>query len=186
MNFGDLKTYVEDVLGRTDIPEAAYVLAQDDWARRLRLQGDQATATLSAPYALPADFLSTVEVRFNGYRLDAVTALPDGVTGGNPDRYRVSGGFIEPWPVTTGDITIVYNRKPAVMVNAGDTSDVLTRFANVAIYGSLYHCCTLIRDIEGRNTFEPMYVTAVNEAIAEDVRTRFSGGSMIPSPREVA
>lgn len=186
MNLGELRTYVQDVLGRTDIPEAAYVLAQDDWARKLKLQGNQVEATLASPYTLPDDFLSAVEVRHSDYRLDATPSLPSNIVSGVPDRYTVSDSAISVWPTTTDDLAIIYNAKPARLTNSSDTSEVLTRFEGVAIYGVLFHTCVLIRDAEGKATFEQKYGAAIADALAEDQQARFSGGAMIPTPREVA
>lgn len=186
MNFGDLKTYVVDVLGRSDIPEAAYVLMQDDVTRRLKLQGDQASATLSSPYTLPADFLGAVEVRHNDVRLDVVTTFPDYVLAGSPDRFKVSGGAIQLWPSTTEDIALIYSRRPTQLQDAADTNVILERYWNVAIYGALFHTCVLLRDADGKGAFEPMYTAAISQALSDDQAERFGGGLMVPTPREVA
>ena len=186
MNFGDLKTYVQDVLGRSDIPMAAYVAAQDDWARKLRLQDDEATATLVSPYALNADILQLREVRHNNTRLQVVPALPDCVYNGTPQQYTISDGKISVWPASTADLTIVYAVKSPALANAVDTNTVLTKYEQVAIYGALYHTSVMLRDAEGMQAFGQVYATAISDAMKADNRARFHGGQMIPTPRDAA
>lgn len=186
MNFGELKTYVQDVLGRTDIPLAAYAAAQDDWTRKLRLQGDEVTATLVSPYTLGADVLHLREVRHNNIRLRVAPALPDYAYAGTPQQYSISDGRISVWPSSVADLTIVYAAKAVPLSNAGDTNTVLTGYEQVAIYGALYHTCVMLRDSEGMQAFGQVYATAIADAVKADNRARFSGGQMIPTPRDAA
>ena len=186
MNFGELKTYVQDVLGRSDIPMAAYVAAQDDWARKLRLQDDEATATLVSPYTLGADVLQLREVRHDNIRLQVVPALPDYAYTGTPQQYTISDGKISVWPTSTADLTIVYVSKAIPLVNAIDTNTVLTKYEQVAIYGALYHTSVMLRDAEGMQAFGQVYATAISDAIKADNRARFHGGQMTPTPRDAA
>lgn len=186
MNYGELKTHVQDVLGRSDIPMAAYVAAQDDWARKLRLQDDETTATLVSPYTLGADVLQLREVRHSNIRLRVVPALPDYAYAGTPQQYTISDGKISVWPTSTADLTISYVGKAAPLVNAGDTSTVLTKYEQVAIYGALYHTCVMLRDGEGMQAFGQVYATAISDAIKADNRARFNGGQMTPTPRDAA
>ena len=172
MNYGDLKTYVQDVLGRSDIPNAAYAAAQDDWNRKLRLQESQATATLLPPYTLPDGCRSLVQVTGdNGILINA---------------YRVSAGALEFDDDYTGSVDILYMGTSPVLVNAADTNVVLTKYAQVAIYGVLYHTCVMLRDSEGMAAFGQVYATALGDAVKADNRARFYGGQMIPTPRDAA
>ena len=172
MTFGELKAYVTDVLGRSDIPTAAYAAAQDDWNRKLHLQDDQVSVTLSSPYTLPANFVSFVEV--------------NSADGSTLEGYRVTGNAMEMFPETTEDIEVIYIANGANLVNAGDTNSVLTKYAQVAIYGTLYHTCVMLRDSEGMAAFGQVYATAIGDALKADQKARFYGSPMIPTPRDAA
>lgn len=172
MNFGDLKTYVQDVLGRSDIPMAAYAAAQDDWNRKLKLQEEQVTVTLSTPYTLPEDFISMIEVNT--------------VSGSLIGGFRINAGAIEFDVETTEDVSIVYISNGATLVNASDTNFVLTKYHQVAIYGVLYHTCVMLRDGEGMQAFGGVYATAISDALKADTRSRTYGGPLIPTPRDSA
>ena len=185
MTFGDLQTYIQDVLGRSDIPQAAYVAAQADWVARLQLAGEQTTVTLSAPYTAP-DMVRIVEVRHGGARLDPATTFPGYELAGDPQQYRVAGGVFEFWPETTADVEVTYEARPAPLQDANDTNGVLTRFPNVAIYGTLFHTCIMLRDQEGQAAYGPSYREAVIAAKAEDFLSRLGGGQMRPRPGQVA
>lgn len=172
MNFGELKTFVTDILGRTDIPAAAYIVAQNDWNQKLNLQEEQVTTVLASPYTLPANFYSIVKATYGDNIL--------------LENYSISAGAMVFDPVRTDAVTVLFIANETELVNASETTTVLDKYEQVAIYGVLYHTCTMLRDNEGVQAFGPIYMAAIDQAKKSDTKARFYGRPLAVSTRESA
>ena len=183
MNYGELKAQVEDVLGRSDVPMAAYTLMMDDATKRLRLRGLEVTVTLASPYTLPTDFINAVWVKYNNVALTSTETFPDYSIAGTPTMYRMTPLALTVWPTGTASLELRYAAKPADLSGAADTNEVLNRYPAVALYGSLFHFARLTRDDASAAAFGPAYQTAMSDAVMHNGRVAYSGGQIAIMPR---
>jgi hypothetical protein len=176
MNFGELKSAVEDVLGRSDIPTIAYTLMMDSAVKELRPLDLEATATLTAPYTLPTDFADAVWVKDGDCALQVTETFPDYASSGSPVMYRMTATGLETWPAYEGDLTLRYHANPAALVNPADTNAILNRYPAVALYGALLQYAKLVRDADAGQAYTPAYGEAITAAKLDEGRRRYSGG----------
>jgi hypothetical protein len=183
MNFGELKTAVEDVLGRSDIPTIAYALMMEDAFRELRPRSAEVTVTLTSPYTLPVNFSTAVWVKYNDIALQSTEVFPDEQYSGTPIMFRVSEGKLAVWPDTTSDLDLRYLAAPDDLVNPADTNVILTLYPTVAVYGSLLQFARLTRDESAAAAYGPAYGEALSKAIRHEGKLAYSGGQIGIQPR---
>jgi hypothetical protein len=183
MNFGELKSAVEDVLGRSDIPTIAYALMMEDAFRELRPRGAETTVTLVSPYTLPDDFSTAIWVKYNDIALQSTEVFPDEQYSGTPIMFRVSEGALAVWPDTTSDLEVRYLAKPDDMVNPADSNVILTLYPSVAVYGSLLQFARLTRDEIAAAAYGPAYGDALSKAARHEGKLAYSGGQIGIQPR---
>jgi hypothetical protein len=192
MNFGQLKAYLLELIGRAP-SDLCYALVTADINAALRVAAMEDTATLTeaASVTLPADFLAMVSV----YR-DTATRTPlrpttaqaiNNVhrTSGTPTQYAIVDGamLLNPEPDGTEDIVIRYYAKQADLSADSDTTAVLTKHPAIYVYGALAHHAQLIRNMEAAAIWQSQYIQAVKGARASDSVDRYSGAPMEPSVR---
>jgi len=183
MNFGELRTAVEDVLGRSDIPAIAYALMMEDAFRELRPRSAEVTVTLASPYTLPDDFSTAVWVKYSDAALTSTEVFPDYASSGTPIMFRVSEGALQVWPHGTSDLELRYVAAPADLSNPADTNVILTLYPSVAIYGSLLQFARLTRDESAAAAYGPAYGEALSKAIRHEGKLAYSGGQIGIQPR---
>ena len=192
MDFGTLKSRILAIIGRAPA-DICYELVTADINHAMRLQCMQATDTLTeaASIALPADFISLIDI----YRdVDPRTVLsptaPQALnstfeSSGTPKYYSILDGTItlSPAPDSAEDIIIRYYAKLADLSLDADTNDVLTNYPSIYLYGALTHHSTLIRDQAAAGIYAQSYAEAMRMAHATDQSNRYGGAPLTPMVR---
>lgn len=187
MTFADLKSDVQDAMGRADVPAFVYKLAQSGINRDLRILEMQSEATLNATgedQALPADFLEVESLYIDSggsrTRLLPTTEMAQAVnhdSSGRPYHYAVHNGSITLSPVPDGPYTLNlrYYARPADFSADSDTNTILTTYPGLYLYAALTHAAIWAKDTESSGTYNAAYGVELDRLKKADANRRISG-----------
>lgn len=190
MNFGSLKTRIQNIIGRAP-NDVCYEMVTADINQQLRLRVMETETTVSeaATVALPSDFLDMVSIyRDTSPRTILKRVTPQGVhrrheASGTPFRYGIEDGQIRLTPAPNGSENLVIRYYAALSDLSADTdeNDVLTKYPAIYVYGSLAHHAALIRDQSNAQLWYAAYDKAKAQARADDRKYRSGVGTSAPS-----
>jgi len=159
-------------------------LAEDRLSKALRLDGNEAVATIVADVegraALPADFREARSVKLSSGRLltggslDVLDATF--VTAGTPAAFAIGGGFINLRPKQGATIELAYWTGMPRLTAAAPTNGTLLRYPDCYIWGVVYEALVWAAargDAAAGDkaaALRPMLDDAISEAMVDNER----------------
>lgn len=182
MNYGALRNYVTDAIGRDDFPDYVYLLTTSGINRDCRFLDMEKTATVETdpnPATLPDDFGSIISAHVdyagNSFALESVFDRAAHFNGtGLPRYYSIRDGeiFFAPDPNLAYTVNLQYIARLADLTNAAQTNDVMVRYPGLYLYQTLMHVATWAKDAEARQIYGENYAAELNLAREDDRRRR--------------
>lgn len=172
-----LLSSAEEVLGRAPFG-TAYTLAVSEVNSRLRVR--EMLQERTGGITLPDDFLEMETLSVNGaiYTPATTPLATDGT-------FVVHNDSVTLCPEETTNIFMRYFAKVDIL-EAGETNAVLSRYPDVFLYGILAQHAALARDADGKASWGPLFLNAIEEANKTDIMARQSSIPMMPRPRATA
>jgi len=194
MNFGQLKSYVESAMGRSDVPDYVYMLTTAGVNRDCRfldMQTSTTVTTASNPATLPSDFGSmvsaSVEVGGDNRILENVTDQAARLYADDraPRFYSIQDGqiYFAPEPDGTYTVSLQYVKALDGLSADSDTNDVMSRYPGLYLYQALTHAAIWAKDAESEQSYGRAYAAALNLAKKDDMNRRTSLGIKARSRR---
>lgn len=186
MTFAQLKSDVQEWMGRTDIPSSVYTLANADVNRDVRTLNMESTTTLSASTEftnLPSDYAQVVTAYVDDDSRDPLrnmTAHGANIRRGDtgePWGYAIVKDQIKliPTPDGTYSIYLRYIASMADLSADSDTNVVLTEYPDVYLYAALRHAAVWAQDMELASSYQVAYSNAVEGINRNERRKKTSG-----------
>ena len=194
-NYTDLQSAVADFLNRDDLTSVIptfIAMAEADMSRRLRHWSteNRATAEVDTRYsALPADFVEPIRLSLDDdhthVELTSVIemqrmrrATRDAI--GKPQYYSITQGELEvyPTPDVAYDLEMYYYAKIPALSSAS-VNNVLTRFPDLYLYGSLLHAAPYLGEDQRITVWASLYEKALNDANMSSDKAKY--GTSAPS-----
>ncbi|MGB0855086.1 MAG: phage adaptor protein [Pikeienuella sp.] len=183
MNFGEWKAAVKSAMGREDVPDYVFTLAQDGINRDMRLLDMEAEAEIAVTGntgSLPSDFGSPMRfvAHHSGteFPLDAImpTAIRKETGPGMPRHYAIGNGevTVSPVPDQGYTFTLGYVKGLPSFSADSDTNAVIVRYPDLYLYLALSHAAVWAKDQEGISTYDAAYKGAKHNAKQDDKRRR--------------
>jgi hypothetical protein len=152
----------------------------------------RSTANLTTQYtALPGGFLEMRNIQLNVATpkpLEYLTPeqmdeerLLGGNTAGEPVYYTILGGLIEVFPTpdaTSYEIELAWYKELPVLSLDADTNWLLTKAADVYLYGSLIHSAPYLKDDQRAVVWLQLHDAALDELQLEDDKARYGPGTI--------
>ena len=194
-NYTDLQSAVADFLNRDDLTSVIptfIAMAEADMSRRLRHWSteNRATAEVDTRYsALPADFVEPIRLSLDDdhthVELTSVIemqrmrrATRDAI--GKPQYYSITQGELEvyPTPDVAYDLEMYYYAKIPALSSAS-VNNVLTRFPDLYLYGSLLHAAPYLGEDQRITVWASLYEKALSDANMSSDKAKY--GTSAPS-----
>ncbi len=195
MNFGELKTFIQNFSKRSDTKVTDrlndfVLLAEGTIARDVRslelvttVTVDEADRSSGAIYTLPTNFLGhraltgtnngqTYKLRHVG--LEELNRYP---TSGTAQVFTTYGTNLEfrATPATDAAYTLIYYARPTALSADGDTNNLLTNHPNIYIKAAMAELYGFIEDAENAELHASAYVTDKDNLNALADESRGSG-----------
>lgn len=189
-DYSDLKADVESWAARSDFPATVYGLATTRINRLLRVRemlSDFSATTSAETVTLPTDLLEfqwlylDKDPRLVLHATDSWASTAGYRASGTPASYFVLNDVLHLNPVPDGSYDLVgkYYAALADFSLDADTNEVLTDYPEVYLAACLATVFKWTRDEAEEAKWNAIFLAAVNDANAHDVRARFSGPIMM-------
>ena len=135
------------------------------------------TAAGIQEYALPSDYSSLIAAFYKGDELalinirDTIKTTPD---SGPPTMYYIRNAYIglEPTPIATETLTLIYNSIGGGLAADGDTPIIPIEHHMLPVFWACY-MCSIEGDDNRATTFLNNFIGGLGQAVTEDVSKAF-------------
>lgn len=195
MNYGELKTTVEDYLHRDDMTEKIpnfIKLGQARMSHDLNLMMMQDTDLLNYSAGCKdvemegcGEILKLLSVRLGGTTLLPQNSLHQNTHkyeqggSGQPRYYARYGNVMElaPTPDSSGEIEIIFKKRLTAFEDDTDYDEILANYPNIYIYAAMVEATPFIRD-ESMRVWKRMYDEEVVRLNDLNYDTEWSGAPL--------
>ncbi len=192
--YAELKTAVNDFGKRGDatakVDTFIDLCESDIWANlRIKEMQTRATGNLSGrTLALPTGFLEMRKLRLTATPYELEYVSPESMiiqsSSGRPTQYTVTDQIeFNKTPDSTYAYEILHYRSLTALSASQTTSDVLTRYPSIYLYGTLKHYFDWCRLDDQAMKYEAKFMDAINKANRNEKRGQYPSGKAMKSER---
>ncbi len=193
MNYGELKEAVAAYMHRKDLTDQIPLFIEltesrvNTALRALEIEGYAALSMTANPFPLPDDYNDMSAItspvdrgprpleRVNAARMARLQSVSAN-QGGGPRWFTVQAQELTVWPFVIGtddqgedvpvEVELEYWRRLPALVNDIDTNDVLDRWPQLYLYGSLYEAYKFTESPDKANPALGIFTSEIGEANA--------------------